>query len=184
MEHRQSVLSFQRCLCLASSRSSAKDLSVSANTVRLQVVLERPRDLLPCGFHSNALWQISFWLFRRVCPIQPYFLLLISTFMSDCSVLSHSSWLVIISVHLPRYKKSSTRSIASSPILKASVVLLFTRRSLVFEMLTLSPTRWDSLTKSSSLACMFLKLCDKKHGWKILKHGFDKFFNREILIWF
>jgi hypothetical protein len=47
--------------------------------------------ILPCGFHSNALWQISFSLFCRVCPIQPNFLLLISTFMSDCPFLSHSS---------------------------------------------------------------------------------------------
>jgi hypothetical protein len=42
----------------------------SAKIVRLQVALGRPRDLFPCGFHSNTLWQISFWLFRRVCPIQ------------------------------------------------------------------------------------------------------------------
>ncbi len=34
-----------------------------------------------------------------MCPIQPNFLLFISTFMSDCSVLSHSSWLEIISGH-------------------------------------------------------------------------------------
>jgi hypothetical protein len=196
--------------------------------VRLQVALGCPRDLLPCGFHSNALWQISFWLFRRVCPIQPYFLRFISTSISDCPVLSHSSSLDIFcgrqiprmfrrhlltkawsfyvvlfvtnqvsqpysmtdltqalnnlilrcklmlpalqtffslenaplalcilcwksksvppfSVILdPRYKKSSTRSIASFLILKASVVLLFTRRSLVFSMLTLSPTFWDA----------------------------------------
>ncbi len=151
-----------------------------------------------------------------MCPIQPYFLRIISTSIFDCPVFSHSSSLDIICGHHiprmfrrhlftkvcsfcvtfsvtnqvsqpynrtdltqalnslilrcrlmffilqtfvslenapralfilcftsksvppfssildPRYKKSSTRSIASSPILKASVVLLFTRRSLSF----------------------------------------------------
>jgi hypothetical protein len=40
----------------------------------------------------------------------------------------------------PMYVKSSTVSMASSPILKASVVLLFTRWSLVFEMMILRPS--------------------------------------------
>ncbi len=99
-EHRPSTKSLHRTRLLAWARSSPKDyLSLSFKTVRLQVALGHPLDLFPCGFHSKALWQISFSLFRRVCPIQPYFLLLISTFISDCPVLSHSSWLVIFRGH-------------------------------------------------------------------------------------
>ncbi len=89
-----------RTRLLAWARSSPKDfLPHSFKTVRLQVALGHPLDLFPCGFHSKALWQISFSVFRRVCPIQPYFLLFISTFISDCPVLSHSFWLEIISGH-------------------------------------------------------------------------------------
>ncbi len=241
MEHRPSAFSFHRWQLLAWARSSLNDVfPYSAKTVRLQVALRRPRDLLPCGFHSNALWQISFWLFGRVCPIQPYFLRFISTSIFDCPVFFHSSSLDIICGHQiprmfrrhlltkawsfcvmlfvtyhvsqlysridsthalnnlilrcklmlfalqiffnlenaplalfilcwmsksvppfssildPRSKKSSTRSIASYPILKASVVLLFTRRSFVFLMLTLGPTFWDSSTidRRASPACL------------------------------
>jgi hypothetical protein len=99
-EHRPSTKSLHRTRLFAWARSSPKDLPPhSLKTVRLQVALGHPLDLFPCGFHSKALWQISFSLFRRVCPIQPYFLLLISTFISDCPVLSHSSWLVIFRGH-------------------------------------------------------------------------------------
>ncbi len=97
VEHRPFVFSFHRWRFLAWACSSPNDVFPhSARTVRLQVALGRPRDLLPCGFHSNTLWQILFSLFRRVCPSQPYFLRFISTSISDCPVLSHSSWLVII----------------------------------------------------------------------------------------
>ncbi len=104
VEHRPSVFSFHRWRFLAWARSSPNDVFPhSAKTVRLQVALGRPRDLLPCGFHSNALWQISFWLFRRVCPSQPYFLRFIFTSIFDCPVLSHSSSLDIICGHqIPR----------------------------------------------------------------------------------
>ncbi len=75
VEHRPSVFSFHRWRFLAWARSS-------------------PNDIFP---HSRIL--ISFWLFRRVCPIQPYFLRFISTSISDCPGFSHSSWLVIIRGH-------------------------------------------------------------------------------------
>ncbi len=104
VEHRPSVFSFHRWRFLAWARSSPNDIFPhSAKTVRLQGALGRPRDLFPCGFHSTTLWQILFWLFRRVCPIQPYFLRFISTSISECPVFSHSSWLVIIRGHqIPR----------------------------------------------------------------------------------
>ncbi len=70
----------------------------------------------------------------------------------------------------PKYKKSSTRSIASSPILKASVVLLFTRRTFVFSMLTLSPTFWDSSTRSMSMSYLSQKL-SKKIPLQFLKNS-------------
>jgi hypothetical protein len=82
---------------MAWAHSSPNDVfPLSFKTMLLQVALGR---YSLYRFHSNALWQISFWLFRRACPIQPNLLLLISTFMSDFSVLSHSSWFVIISGH-------------------------------------------------------------------------------------
>jgi hypothetical protein len=59
-DHRPSVLSFQRCRYLASSLSSAKDFPHSAKTVNFGA----PVPL--CGFHSNALWQISLHLFLLV----------------------------------------------------------------------------------------------------------------------
>ncbi len=104
VEHRPSVFSFHRWRLLVWALSSPNDFFPhSAKTVRLQVALGRPRDLLPCGFHSNTLWQTSFWLFRRVCPIQPYFLLFISTSIFDCPVFSRSFWLVIFCGHqIPR----------------------------------------------------------------------------------
>ncbi len=104
VEHRPSAFSLHRWRFLAWARSSPNNVFPhSALTVRLQVVLGRPRDLLPCGFHSSTLWQISFWLFRRVCPIQPYFLRIISTSIFDCPVLSHSSSLdIICGHHIPR----------------------------------------------------------------------------------
>ncbi len=81
-----------------------------------QVALGRPRDLLPCGFHSNTLWQISVWLFRRVCPIQPYFLRFISISISDYPVLSHSSWLVIIRGHqIPRMFRRHLLTVCHKP---------------------------------------------------------------------
>ncbi len=46
---------------------------------------------------------------------------------SKIHFLTHTIPAPFSSILDPRYKKSSTRSIASSPILKASVVLLFTR---------------------------------------------------------
>ncbi len=233
MEHRPSIFSLHRWRFLA--RSSPNDVfPYSAKTVRLQVALGHPRNLLPCGFHSNALWQISFWLFRIVCPIQPYFLLLISTFMSDCPVLSHSSsedipktsidkslkllcsvichkpsfagpiWHSLIlkcklmllalqtffslenaplalfilrwtsksvppfsSILDPRYKKSSTRSIASFPI------LLFTRRSLVFSMLTLGKSGFSGI-----------KFINVKKIWKFgFEHIYNSSFKKKYKIW-
>ncbi len=50
VEHRPSVFSFHRWRFLTWARSSPNDVfSHSAKTVRLQVALGRPRDLLPCG---------------------------------------------------------------------------------------------------------------------------------------
>jgi hypothetical protein len=69
-EHRPSTKSLHRTRLLAWASSSPKDfLPHSFKTVRLQVALGHPLDLFPCGFHSKALWQISFSLFRRVWEI-------------------------------------------------------------------------------------------------------------------
>ena len=83
----------------ANALSSLKDFPVSLLTVLRHVLFGLPLPRRPCGFHSRAAWGISLVFFLRVCPIQPYFRLLISFLMLSWWQIRQSLSLLIVLGH-------------------------------------------------------------------------------------
>ena len=73
---------------------------ISSSTLLLQVCLGHPTLLFPWGFHSSACLVVFAADLRRVCPIHPHFLFLISLLIGAWCDLSHRLVFVIFSGHL------------------------------------------------------------------------------------
>ena len=68
----------------------------SASTVRLHVILGRPRFLCPSGFHSNATLGMEPWSLRNIWPIHLQRLRAIVVSILACWHSSKRSWFEII----------------------------------------------------------------------------------------
>ena len=68
----------------------------SASTVRLRVILGRPRFLCPSGFHSTATLAMGPWSLRNIWPIHLQRLGAIVVSILSCWHSSKRSWFEII----------------------------------------------------------------------------------------
>ena len=68
----------------------------SASTVRLQVILGRPRFLCPTGFHSTATFGMEPWSLRNIWPIDLQILRAIVVLILPCWHSPRRSWFEII----------------------------------------------------------------------------------------
>ena len=65
---------------------------ISSRIVLCHVVRGLPQDLFPWGFHSKATFAMLPGGRQIVCPSHPHFLSQISSSISFCLALVHSSW--------------------------------------------------------------------------------------------
>ena len=87
-------------LVLFSSAHVIPAAFASASMLLRQVCLGRPTFRFPCGFQSRACLVMLDAGFRRVWPIHPHFLFLMSISIGAWLVLSHSCSLETTSGHL------------------------------------------------------------------------------------
>ena len=102
LAHRASTCALHRFLSCAAVRTSLQDchpaLDLFFSTVRRQVVFDQPLFLFPSVVHVRAVTQSLSGCCLRMCPMDRYLLLLISSLNLSTLALSSSSLLQILSL--------------------------------------------------------------------------------------